>query len=184
MARVLVPLAAGFEEIEAVTIIDILRRGGVDVVTAGLEPGLVSGSHGIGIVPDCSLEEALEGDYDMMVLPGGLPGADHLEDDARVTRLLRELADSGRFTAAICAAPKVLAAAGVLDGRRATSFPGFLDASGIPGLELSDEPVVRDGKVITSRGPGTAMDFALTLVESLEGGEARGAVEGRLQRPG
>ena len=183
MARVLVPLAPGFEEIEAVTVIDILRRAGVEVVTAALEPGPVEGSHGIPVVPDGSIDEVLEDDFDMLVLPGGMPGADHLEKDARVASLLRRLADSGRFTAAICAAPKVLAAAGLLEGRRATSFPGFLDPARVPGLRLSDAPVVEDGPVITSRGPGTAMDFALALVERLEGGKARNVVEARLQRP-
>lgn len=184
MARVLVPLADGFEEIEAVTVIDILRRGGIDVITAGLEAGPVRGSHGLSLVPDATLDDALAADYEMVVLPGGLPGADNLESDERVTGLLRRLADSGRFTAAICAAPKVLAAAGLLDGRKATSFPGFLDPGSIPGLVLSEAPVVEDGKVITSRGPGTAMDFALALVERLRGRDVRDTVEERLQRPG
>lgn len=183
MARVLVPLAAGFEEIEAVTVVDILRRGGIDVVTAGLSPGPVEGSRGIPVVPDRTLDDVLGEDFDMLVLPGGMPGAANLESDARVRAMLRRLADSGRFTAAICAAPRVLAAAGLLDGRRATSYPGFLDPGKVPGLSLSEDPVVEDGTVITSRGPGTAMDFALALVERLEGGEARRAVEERLQRP-
>jgi 4-methyl-5(b-hydroxyethyl)-thiazole monophosphate biosynthesis len=184
MATVLLPLAEGFEEIEAVTVIDLLRRAGIDVVVAGLAPGPVRGSHDIPLTPDAPLDEALERDYDMVVLPGGMPGADHLEKDGRVRELLRRLADSGRFTAAICAAPKVLAAAGLLEGRRATSFPGFLDAAAIAGLELSEEPVVQDGRVITSRGPGTAMDFALALIENLAGSDARRDVESRLQRPG
>lgn len=183
MARVLVPLAEGFEETEAVTIIDLLRRADVEVVTAGLDEGAVTGSHGITLVPDTSLDQALGQDYDMAVLPGGMPGADHLEHDERVIGLLRRLADSGRFTAAICAAPKVLAAAGLLDNRRATSFPGFLDPARVPGLRLSEDPVVEDGKVITSRGPGTAMDFALALVARLKGPDTRRAVEERLQRP-
>ncbi len=183
MARVLVPLAEGFEEIEAVTVIDILRRAGVEVLTAGLEPGPVTGSHGIGVVADATLDEALDQDFDMMALPGGLPGADHLENDPRIATMLRRLADSGRFTAAICAAPRVLAAAGLLDGRSATSYPGFLDPQRTPGLELSEAAVVEDGTVITSRGPGTAMDFALALVERLAGQDVRASVEGRLQRP-
>jgi len=183
MARVLVPLAEGFEEIEAVTVIDILRRADIEVLTAGLQDGPVSGSHGIPLVPDGTLAEVLDEDFDMMVLPGGLPGADHLENDPRVAGMLRRLADSGRFTAAICAAPKVLAAAGLLDGRTATSYPGFLDPARTPGLELSEAPVVEDGPVITSRGPGTATDFALALVERLEGKDVRDAVEKRLQRP-
>ncbi len=183
MARVLVPLADGFEEIEAVTVIDLLRRADIDVVVAGLTPGPATGNHGIAVGTDQTLDEALGQDYDMAVLPGGLPGADHLEADGRVIELLRRMADSERFTAAICAAPKVLAAAGVLDGRRATSFPGFISEDRTPGLTVADDPVVCDGKVITSRGPGTAMDFALTLIERLAGQDARNTVEERLQRP-
>lgn len=184
MARVLIPLAAGFEELEAVTVIDLLRRAEIEVVVAGLAPGPVTGSHGIALGTDAGLDEALDGDFDMVVLPGGMPGARHLEQDGRVRDLLRRLADSGRYTAAICAAPRVLAAAGLLDHRRATSFPGFLDPADAPGLTLSEEPVVKDGKVITSRGPGTAMDFALALVENLLGPGRRAEVEQRLQRPG
>ena len=184
MARVLVPVADGFEEIEAVTAIDILRRAEIEVVVAGLEPGPAIGSHGITIDPDCCLEEALGHDYDMVVLPGGLPGADNLQADERVTGLVRRMAAAGRYTAAICAAPRVLAAAGVLDGRSATSFPGFLDESSTPGLRLTTAAVEQDGTVITSRGPGTAMDFALTLVENLIGRNRRDAIEATLQRPG
>ncbi len=183
MASVLVPLADGFEEIEAVTVIDLLRRADLEVVVAGLVPGPVTGSHGISVQADTHLADALERDYDMVVLPGGLPGADHLESDDRLRDLLVEMARSERFTAAICAAPKVLAAAGLLDGRTATSFPGFLSSSATPGLTVSDDPVVIDGKIITSRGPGTAMDFALALIETLCGPEKRSEVEGRLQRP-
>ena len=183
MATVLVPLAEGFEELEAVTVIDLLRRAGIEVVTAGLAAGPVTGSHGIALAADATLDEALTRDYDMVVLPGGLPGSDHLADDERVRAVLRRLADSGRFTAAICAAPKALAAAGLLEGRRATSFPGVLEAAAVPGVELSDEAVVQDGRVITSRGPGTAMDFALSLIEILLGTEKRQAVEAPLVRP-
>ncbi len=183
MATVLVPLAEGFEEIEAVTVVDLRRRAGIEVVVAALEAGPVTGSHGIVVQADRLLDEALERDYDMVVLPGGMPGADNLERDARVGELLRRMADSERFTAAICAAPKVLAAAGVLDNRRATSFPGFLEAASAPGLEVAEEPVVRDGTVVTSRGPGTAMDFALALIELLADATTRDSVESRLQRP-
>ncbi len=183
MAHVLVPLAEGFEEIEAVTVIDILRRGDIEVVTAGLEPGPVRGSRGIPVVPDALLADVMDDDYDMIVLPGGATGADNLEKDQRVMALLRRLADSGRVIGAICAAPRVLAAAGLLDNRRATSFPGFLDPSAVAGLSLSEAPVVEDGTVMTSRGPGTAMDFALALVERIAGGEVREGVEARLQRP-
>jgi 4-methyl-5(b-hydroxyethyl)-thiazole monophosphate biosynthesis len=184
MARVLVPVADGFEEIEAVTAIDILRRAEIEVVVAGLHPGPATGSHGITIEPDCCLDDALVDDYDMVILPGGLPGADNLERDERVTALVRRMADAGRYTAAICAAPKVLAAAGVLDGRRATSYPGFLSEESTPGLRVTTATVEQDGGVITSRGPGTAMDFALALVENLGGRDRRNAIEAALQRPG
>lgn len=182
MASVLVPLAQGCEELEAVTIIDLLVRAGVEVVTAGLEEGPVTASRGVVLLPQMTLEQALERDYDMVVLPGGMPGATNLENDLRLRELLRTMADSGRFTAAICAAPRVLASAGVLSGKRATSYPGHLDKMDLPDVEYRQEGVVQDGKVITSRGPGTAMDFALHLVEQLVGREKRDEVEAGLLR--
>jgi 4-methyl-5(b-hydroxyethyl)-thiazole monophosphate biosynthesis len=181
MASVLVPLADGCEELEAVTIIDLLRRAGVEVVAAGLKPGTVRASRGVHLVPDMTLDEALRHDYDMVVLPGGMPGAAHLKEDPRIIELLKRMAATGKYTAAICAAPMVLAEAGVLNGRQATSYPGFLDA--LPGVTVSAEAVVQDGKVLTSRGPGTAMDFALALVEVLAGPDKRRQVETALVRP-
>lgn len=183
MARVLVPLAEGFEELEAVTIVDLLRRAGVEVVTAGLQPGPVKASRGTVLIPDTTLDQALADDYDMVVLPGGMPGAKHLNEDARVKDLLRRMADADKFTGAICAAPMVLAEAGLLHGRRATSYPGFVDRMGLADVTYVNEPVVQDGKVITSRGPGTAMDFALTLIEVLAGPAKRQEVEAALLRP-
>jgi 4-methyl-5(b-hydroxyethyl)-thiazole monophosphate biosynthesis len=183
MTRVLVPVAQGSEEIEAVTTVDILRRGGVEVVVAGLEEGPVEASRGVVLVPDTTLERALETSYDAVALPGGGPGTERLRDDDRVRDLVRSMAAEGRWVAAICAAPSVLAAAGVLAGRRATGFPGVLEALELPDVDLVAEPVVVDGNIVTSRGPGTAMDFALTLVELLEGAERRREVESKLQRP-
>lgn len=180
MPRVLVPLAEGCEEIETVTIIDLLRRAQIDVDTAALDGNGVTGSHDIGIAADMNLDAALGQDYDMIVLPGGLPGATRLEADSRLRELLLRMAANGRYTAAICAAPRVLAAAGLLSGREATSYPGFLDDYDVA---YSTAPVVVDGKIITSRGPGTAMDFALTLIERLRGAEIRNQVESTLQRP-
>jgi len=129
-----------------------------------------------------TLERALLQDYDMIVLPGGLPGADNLRDDDRIIERLRSMSAAGKYTAAICAAPKVLAHAGLLQGKRATSFPGALETDHIPGLVYQERAVVMDGKVITSRGPGTAMDFALTLIEQLVGRQRRDEVETGLQR--
>jgi 4-methyl-5(b-hydroxyethyl)-thiazole monophosphate biosynthesis len=183
MTRVLVPLAEGFEEIEAVTVVDLLRRAGIEVRTAALGRREVTGSHGITVLADIGLDEAVAADYDMIVLPGGMPGAKHLEADARVIELLQQLAAAGRYTAAICAAPSVLAHAGLLEGRKVTSFPGFLKSDSAPGIRLSEDAVVVDGKVATSRGPGTAVPFGLALIELLEGAEARRAVEERLQLP-
>jgi 4-methyl-5(b-hydroxyethyl)-thiazole monophosphate biosynthesis len=182
MPSVLIPLAPGFEDLEAVTVIDLLRRAQIDVHVAGLEAGPVRGSRGTTVVPDIDLDDAMARDYDMVVLPGGLPGATNLDDDPRVHEILKRTAGAGRFTAAICAAPKVLAHAGLLEGRRATGFPGVLEEAG-GGARLESGAVVRDGNVITSRGPGTAMDFALELIQILAGAELRDKVEGALQRP-
>lgn len=180
MKRVLVPLAEGFEELEAVTIIDVLRRAGIDVVVASLGDSPVAGSHGIRIAADTPLGALAEQQFDMIALPGGMPGAEHLKKDARIAELVKRLRGEGKPVAAICAAPMVLAAAGVLDGRRATSYPGFLkDAE---RTQVVDEPVVRDDGIITSRGPGTALDFALALVAELIGPEVRNEVEAALKR--
>jgi 4-methyl-5(b-hydroxyethyl)-thiazole monophosphate biosynthesis len=183
MASVLIPVADGSEELEAVTLIDLLRRAGIEVVVAGLKDGPVKCSRGTVLLPDASLDDVLQRDFDMIVLPGGLPGADHLDQDPRIHSLLKRMADAGRYTAAICAAPKVLANAGLLDGKQATSFPGIIDGMGLAATRVLAQPVVCDGQIITSRGPGTAMDFALTLIEKLAGAAQRAAVEGPLQRP-
>ena len=182
MARVLVPLAEGSEELEAVTVIDLLRRAGIEVVSAGLETGAITASRGVVLIPDATLEEIFDQDFDMVVLPGGGPGAEHLGADGRLIALLQRMAAKGRITAAICAAPKVLAKAGILEGKQATSYPGALASIGGGGATLCDDPVVVDGTVITSRGPGTAMDFALQLIETLAGQSTRDQVQAGLQR--
>jgi 4-methyl-5(b-hydroxyethyl)-thiazole monophosphate biosynthesis len=182
MARVLVPLAQGCEELEAVTVIDLLRRAGIDVITAGLDDKPVTASRGVTLLPDTTLDAVMGQAFDMVVLPGGLPGADYLDRDPRIHQLLERTREQGGFTAAICAAPKVLAAAGLLDGKRATAYPGVLDNMDLPRVELDLVPVVQDDRVITSRGPGTAMDFALALIEALAGKERRQQVEAGLVR--
>ncbi|MGM0552373.1 MAG: DJ-1 family glyoxalase III [Pseudomonadota bacterium] len=179
MPSVLLPLATGAEELEAVTVIDLLRRAQFEVTVAGLEDGPVSCSRGTVIVPDTTLDSVIGQDFDLIVLPGGLPGANHLRDDPRVQECLRDQAARDGWLGAICAGPKALAEAGLLEGRRVTAFSGALDEAGIPS---TGAPVEVDGKVITGRGPGVAMDFALTLIERLAGREARDQVERPLLR--
>ena len=180
---VLIPLAQGCEELEAVTIIDLLRRAGISVTSAGLDAQPVKASRGTVLIPDTTLDQVLLQDFDMIVLPGGQPGADHLRDDPRIQQKLKQQAAQNKFVAAICAAPRALAQAGLLDGKRATSFPGSLEGSPAEDVKYLNDPVVIDGKLITSRGPGTAMDFALTLIELLLGKATRDQVERPLQRP-
>jgi 4-methyl-5(b-hydroxyethyl)-thiazole monophosphate biosynthesis len=182
MARVLVPLAQGCEELEAVTVIDLLRRAEIEVLTAGLAPGPVRCSRGTVLVPDSELDAVMDQEFDMIVLPGGLPGSHNLDADARIHQLLKRHKAEDRFSAAICAAPKVLASAGLLAGKSATGYPGSLSMEEFPELDLLNAPVVVDGKTITSRGPGTAMDFALQLIESLVGKARRDKVEKALVR--
>ena len=179
MTDVIVPLAQDCEELEAVTVIDLLRRAGIMVVTAGLDARPVKASRGVVLIPDTTLDDAMALDFDMVVLPGG-KGAENLDRDPLIHQLLHAMADAGKYTAAICAAPRVLAHAGLLRGKRATCFPGAIPQP--DGFELVDAPVVVDGKVITSRGPGTAMDFALQLIESLAGKAKRDEVEAGLVR--
>ena len=169
MKTVCVPLAPGFEEIEAVTIIDVLRRAGITVTVAGTEQGPIRGSHGITITPDTTIDQVDADALDMIALPGGMPGTLHLRDSTRVRALVERVAARGRYTAAICAAPMVLAAAGLLTGKRVTSHPSVREQ--ITGSTYREEAVVEDGAVVTSRGPGTAIAFALRLVGLLTNDE-------------
>jgi 4-methyl-5(b-hydroxyethyl)-thiazole monophosphate biosynthesis len=183
MPSVLIPLAQGCEELEAVTLIDLLRRAEIEVVTASLDDQPVKASRGVVLMADTTLDAVLDRSFDMVVLPGGLPGSDYLNADPRIAALLQRTDAEGGFTAAICAAPKVLLSAGLLKDKEATAYPGVLDALDLPDVRLLTKPVVTDGRVITSRGPGTAMDFALELIERLSGKETRDQVAEGLVRP-
>ena len=168
MSTAVVILAKGFEEIEAVTQIDVLRRAGVEVTVAGLSGDRVRGAHGIEVGVDIPLA-ALDFDPDVVVLPGGLPDSTNLGDDPAVIDLLRRQNAAGRKIAAICAAPAFAPVkAGVLDGRRATCYPSFERHFGPTTTALEDRVVV-DGNLTTSRGPGTALEFALELAAQLAG---------------
>lgn len=181
--KVLVPLAQGCEELEAVTIIDILVRGGVQVITASLDDNkIITASRGVQLVAQKTLSEIVDEVFDMVVLPGGLPGADHLNNDQRILSILQTTVEHGGISAAICAAPKVLVSAGLLDNKNATSYPGVIDIAPAPGMKYTNQSVVQDGQIITSRGPGTAMDFALVLLEQLKGKTVRMQVEDALVR--
>ncbi len=182
MSRVLVPLAQGCEELEAITITDLLVRAGIDVTTCGLDDQPVTASRGTTIIPNTSIDKIVNDNFDLIVLPGGLPGADHLRDNQTLQTLIKNQASANKYVAANCAAPKALAAAGVLAGKTATSFPGVLDALQNSSITISENAVEIDGKIITSRGPGTAIDFTLSLIELLEGKEKRNEVNQQLVR--
>ncbi len=163
---VLVVLADGFEEIEAVTPIDVLRRAGLEVIVAGVGKREVPGAHGITVETDIILEQ-YQGSPDAIVLPGGMPGASNLQKSQAVNDIIRKVAKAGKLIGAICASPAVvLAPAGILEGKRATCYPGFEDEFGSK-VVFTEERVVRDGQVITSRGPGSALEFSLELVSHL-----------------
>ena len=180
MNKVLVPLANGFEEIEAMSIIDVLNRAGVEVVVAGLESLEVEGANTkLKVIANTVLDEVDVNELDMIVLPGGLPGAEFLAKSEKVKSIIRKLSSKGLYVAAICAAPWALKEAGVLDGKKHTNYPGFEKYTGEDGY-ISDKDIVVDGKIITSRGPATAMGFALELVKILKGEEVYTKVKGGL----
>ena len=182
MSHVLVPLAQGCEELEAITITDLLVRAGISVTTCGLDEQPVKASRGTTIIPDTSIDRVLDTDFDLIVLPGGLPGSDHLRDNQQIQSLIKKQASSDKYVAAICAAPKALAEAGLLEGKTATSFPGVLAALENDAITISENPVEIDGNIVTSRSVGTAMDFALSLIELLEGKEKRDEINQQLAR--
>lgn len=178
--QALVLIAAGSEELEAITTIDLLRRAGIGTTVASLEKGAVEMSRGVVIQPDTDLDSIKDESFDIVILPGGVGGAERFEADSRVINLVQSQNASDRWIAAICAAPRVLIEADVLHNRRATAFPTQLEAKGV---EPVNESVMVDGNLITSRGPGTAMDFALQIIHSLAGESKAAEVEGALQRP-
>ncbi len=182
MTSVLVPLAQGCEELEAVTITDLLTRAGIEVITAVLDNLPVVASRGLTILPKIQIEKVADQLFDMVILPGGLPGANHLRDNKIVQAILKKHANNNRYVAAICAAPKALVQAGLLNNKTATCFPGALDEINQDTINLTSSALEIDGKIITSRGPGTAMDFALKLIELLEGKDKKQQVEKMLMR--
>lgn len=164
--NVLVPIANGSEEIEAVCIIDVLRRAGADVTVASVGEHQITASRGVKIVADCLIGDCRDREFDLIALPGGIPGAENLRDSQALVALLRRQAAAGKWYAAICAAPAVvLSHHGLLHGRQATGHPAF-SAQLTDGRPL-DARVVVDGNCVTSQGPGTAIEFALTLVALL-----------------
>ena len=175
MGKILIPLAPGFEEIEAVTNIDVLRRAGEDVLTAGIGSRKIEGDHGIKVEADTEITEVSSEDLSAVVLPGGMPGAANLRGSGRLLKIIRDVNEKGGLCAAVCAAPIVLDAAGILADKNATSYPGFDDE--MPSCNYQEDRVVIDGNIITGRGPGVVMEFAMTLVEYLLDGKERVQLE-------
>jgi len=179
MATVLLPLAEGFEEIEAVSLIDIMRRGGIEVRTAYLdgefESDLVVGANGITVRADTSIKNVIAEDFDMIVLPGGWGGTNHLAENAKTQSLLKAFSASGKYVGAMCAAPYALHVAGVLS-HHYTCYPSVEEKIRKEGY-TDQQKVVIDGKVMTSRGPGTAICFGLAIVRELVGEASYEAVK-------
>lgn len=163
MSKIGIFMADGCEEIEGLTVVDIVRRAGIDITTISIsDKKEVAGAHGITFLADAKKDEVDFSTLDGIVLPGGMPGTTNLGADETVDKVIREFAAGGKLVAAICAAPSVLGQAGILNGKHATSYPGFEPK--LTGAVTSEDPVVQDGNVITSRGMGTAIAFALEIV--------------------
>ncbi|UCH94633.1 MAG: DJ-1/PfpI family protein [Candidatus Aminicenantes bacterium] len=180
--KVLVPIADGSEELEAVCIIDILRRAGAEVIVASVDDLQITASRGVKLVADALISECTKETFDLIALPGGMPGAEHLRDSRELIDMLKQQKQKGRLYAAICASPAaVFQHHGLLEGKKATCHPGRMDT--LENKEAVNSRVVVDGTCITSQGPGTAMEFALKLVELLLGEEKMKEVKGPLVMP-
>ena len=168
MKKVFLFLAEGFEETEAVATMDVMLRGGLDVTSVSVTGKLlVTGAHGIAVNADTLFEKADISAGELLVLPGGMPGASNLNAHAGVKNALKQFAASGKKIAAICAAPLVLGGLDLLQGKKATAYPGF--ESSLKGATYVNSPTVKDGNIITGRGPGFAYEFGLAIVEELQG---------------
>lgn len=174
-----VHFAEGTEEIEFVTIIDLLRRSSLDAVSVSITGKTkVTGAHGIVIETDTTFEEANYDDCDMIVLPGGMPGTLHMAEHSGFTDMIKSFNEKGRSLAAICAAPMVFAGCGILSGKKAVIYPGMEEYLG--DAEVSDKRVQTDGNIITSQGPGTAMEFALEIIRTVKGSAASDEIKKEL----
>lgn len=170
MSKVYIFFADGFEDIEGLTVVDLMRRAGIDIVTVSIRDSReVTTSHGVRLLTDATFKETDFSDADMLVLPGGMPGTTHLGECRLLTELLTRFYNKGGKVAAICAAPGIFARLGFLEGRRATSYPSVMEQ--LTGAKLCEDKVVVDGNVTTSRGMGTAVDFGLCLIAQLLGEE-------------
>ncbi|HHV13522.1 MAG TPA: DJ-1/PfpI family protein [Clostridiales bacterium] len=180
MAKVYIFLANGYEEIEGLTVVDLLRRANIDVQMVSVTGDIfVTGSHQITSKTDILFEEADFTDGDMLVLPGGMPGTKNLKEHAGLDALLKDYKAGGKKLAAICAAPSILGSKGLLQDRCATCYPGF--EKELSGARVMDEEVVVDGNVITSKGMGTAIDFSLAIIEGLAGKAKAGEIARAIQ---
>lgn len=176
MKKVALFLANGFEEIEALATVDILRRAEIPVQTVSITNNVVvTGAHNIPVTADTTFDKTNFSDVEVLVLPGGMPGAKHLNEHEGVKSLIKEFNDKGNLIAAICAAPMVLGGLGLLDDKKATCYPGF--ESELIGAKSTNESVVSDNNITTGRGPGLAFDFALSLVEQIAGIATRKEVQ-------
>lgn len=182
MKRILVPLADGCEELEAITLTDLFMRAGAEVVRAGLKPGEIVAGRGTRLLADTTVADVQDERFDLIALPGGMPGADHLSESAELRRLLIAQTERNGWIGAICAAPRALATAGLLAGRRVTSFPGALDGLAPDNCRQTGKLIEIDDHLVTAKGPGVALEFALTLIEQLWDARQRQAVEDPLQR--
>ena len=170
MKQVYVFLADGFEEVEGLTVVDLLRRAEIEVCTVSITgEKLIHGAHEIDVIADKLFEECDYENADMLVLPGGMPGTLHLKEYEPLEVLLKRTYQEEKYIAAICAAPSILGNLGMLQGRNATSYPTVVQE--LSGANISTDEVVMDGHIITSRGLGTAIAFSLTLIEILQGTE-------------
>jgi len=170
MAKVYIFLAKGFEEIEGLTVVDLLRRANIEITMVSITGELkVTGSHNITTITDALFEDINYSDADMLVLPGGMPGTTYLCEHKGLDLLLKEFAAKKKELAAICAAPRVLGTKEILKGKKATCYPGNEDA--LHGAQVVDTAVVKDGNITTSKGMGTAIDFSLSIIKTLKGAD-------------
>lgn len=163
--KIMIPFADGFEDIEAITVVDVLRRAGIKVDTVGVVGSVITSKNGVRVMVDKRLNEVKAEDYDGIVLPGGSKGVENLSKTASLLEMIKKINKNGKLVCAICAAPSILARIGILDDKKATIFPGMEGEIPYP---RSDRVVV-DGNVVTSQAAGTAMEFSLKLVEILAG---------------